>query len=93
MLQRPYSDVLAYLSAYQTHNGGVSPSMDEIAESIGVSSKSHITRILNVLEAYGHIKRLKHRARAIEITPRPARVKWFAFDDETKELVERKDIR
>ncbi|MGB9152286.1 MAG: transcriptional repressor LexA [Alphaproteobacteria bacterium] len=46
---------------------GVPPSFDEMKEALGLKSKSGIHRLITGLEERGFIKRLQHRARALEI--------------------------
>lgn len=50
---------------------GVPPSFDEMKEALGLKSKSGIHRLITGLEERGFIKRLPHRARALEITRLP----------------------
>ncbi len=50
---------------------GVSPSFDEMKQSLGLKSKSGIHRLITGLEERGFIKRLPHRARALEILRLP----------------------
>lgn len=50
---------------------GVSPSFDEMKEALGLKSKSGIHRLITGLEERGFIKRLPHRARALEIVRLP----------------------
>jgi len=45
----------------------VSPSFDEMKEALGLRSKSGIHRLITGLEERGFIRRLPHRARALEI--------------------------
>lgn len=46
---------------------GVSPSFDEMKEALNLKSKSGIHRLIMALEERGFIKRLPHRARALEV--------------------------
>lgn len=46
---------------------GMAPSFDEMREALGLSSKSGVHRLVVALEARGHIKRLRHSARAIHL--------------------------
>ncbi|MDR3425444.1 MAG: transcriptional repressor LexA [Alphaproteobacteria bacterium] len=46
---------------------GVPPSFDEMKTALGLKSKSGIHRLITGLEERGFIKRLPHRARALEI--------------------------
>src|ERR1700723_1202552 len=51
---------------------GVPPSFDEMKDALGLRSKSGVHRLITGLEERGFIKRLPHRARALEITRMPA---------------------
>jgi len=62
---------------------GVSPSFDEMKEALDLRSKSGIHRLVTALEERGFVRRLAHRARALEIlrmpedaTPGPVRRRW-----------------
>ncbi len=46
---------------------GVPPSFDEMKDALGLRSKSGIHRLISGLEERGFIRRLPHRARALEI--------------------------
>lgn len=50
---------------------GVPPSFDEMKEALDLKSKSGIHRLITALEERGFIRRLAHRARAIEIVKLP----------------------
>ncbi|MBQ8346547.1 MAG: transcriptional repressor LexA [Alphaproteobacteria bacterium] len=50
---------------------GVSPSFEEMKESIGLKSKSGIHRLISGLEERGFIRRLPNRARALEVLRLP----------------------
>ena len=50
---------------------GVPPSFDEMKDALGLKSKSGIHRLITGLEERGFIKRLAHRARALEIIRLP----------------------
>ncbi|MEJ0062423.1 MAG: transcriptional repressor LexA [Alphaproteobacteria bacterium] len=50
---------------------GVPPSFDEMKESLGLASKSGIHRLIMGLEERGFIRRLPHKARALEILKLP----------------------
>jgi len=53
---------------------GVAPSFDEMKDALGLRSKSGIHRLIVALEERGFIRRLAHRARAIEVLrPAPGR--------------------
>jgi repressor LexA len=50
---------------------GVSPSFDEMKEALDLASKSGIHRLITALEERGFIRRLAHRARALEVVKLP----------------------
>jgi repressor LexA len=50
---------------------GVSPSFDEMKDALHLKSKSGIHRLVGGLEERGFIRRLPHRARALEVTKLP----------------------
>lgn len=50
---------------------GVSPSFEEMKEALNLKSKSGIHRLITALEERGFIRRLPHRARALEILKTP----------------------
>ncbi len=50
---------------------GVSPSFDEMKEALDLKSKSGIHRLITALEERGFIRRLPHRARALEVLRMP----------------------
>jgi len=50
---------------------GVPPSFDEMKEALALRSKSGIHRLISALEERGFIRRLPHRARALEILKIP----------------------
>lgn len=71
--------LLMFILEYQIANGGVSPTFAEMADAIGVASKSSIHRVLRRLEAAGLVRVLRGHARAIEVT-RQARIVLFPQD-------------
>jgi repressor LexA len=50
---------------------GVSPSFDEMKEALDLASKSGIHRLITALEERGFLRRLPHRARALEVLKLP----------------------
>jgi repressor LexA len=52
---------------------GVPPSFDEMKHALDLKSKSGIHRLIMALEERGFIRRLPHRARALEVTKMPER--------------------
>ncbi len=70
MLTRKQHQLLSYLQKYLADHG-VSPSFDEMRDALGLKSKSGIHRLITGLEERGFIRRLPHRARAIEVLRLP----------------------
>jgi repressor LexA len=50
---------------------GVAPSFDEMKEALDLRSKSGIHRLITALEERGFLRRLAHRARALEVLKMP----------------------
>jgi repressor LexA len=50
---------------------GISPSFDEMREALDLKSKSGVHRLISALEERGFIRRLAHRARALEVVKLP----------------------
>ncbi len=50
---------------------GVPPSFDEMKDHLGLRSKSGIHRLITSMEERGYLRRLPHKARAIEIVRLP----------------------
>ena len=67
MLTKKQKELYEYLSEYITKNS-ISPSFEEMKVAVNLKSKSGIHRLITSLEERGFIKRLKHKARAMEIT-------------------------
>ncbi|MFY9287480.1 MAG: transcriptional repressor LexA [Alphaproteobacteria bacterium] len=70
MLTRKQKELLLLIRDRMA-NDGVPPSFDEMKDALGLRSKSGIHRLITGLEERGFIKRLPHRARALEITRMP----------------------
>ena len=70
MLTRKQYDLLHFIQA-RLQRDGVPPSFDEMKEALDLRSKSGIHRLITALEERGFIRRLAHRARAIEIVRLP----------------------
>lgn len=62
---------------------GVPPSFDEMKDALGLKSKSGIHRLISGLEERGFIRRLPHRARALEVLKMPENIER-AHADEAK---------
>ncbi len=70
MLTRKQLDLLDFINR-RVQRDGVPPSFDEMKEALDLRSKSGIHRLITALEERGFIRRLAHRARAIEIVKLP----------------------
>jgi len=70
MLTRKQLDLLNFIHR-RVQREGVPPSFDEMKEALNLRSKSGIHRLITALEERGFIRRLAHRARAIEIIKLP----------------------
>jgi repressor LexA len=70
MLTRKQKELLLLIRD-RLASDGVPPSFDEMKDALGLKSKSGIHRLIMGLEERGFIKRLPHRARALEITRMP----------------------
>ena len=69
MLTKRQAALLRFIRSY-TKEHGFSPSYDDMANGLGLNSKSPIHAMVIRLEQRGHIRRLAHRARAIEVIQR-----------------------
>ena len=67
MLTRKQKELFDFLNEYINENQ-ISPTFEEMKNAVNLKSKSGIHRLITSLEQRGFIKRLKHRARAMEIT-------------------------
>ena len=67
MLTKKQKELFVYLRDYISSNN-ISPSFEEMKNAVNLKSKSGINRLITSLEQRGYIKRLKHKARAMEIT-------------------------
>lgn len=70
MLTRKQHELLMFIHE-RIKEGGVSPSFDEMKDALDLRSKSGIHRLITALEERGFIRRLPHRARALEILKLP----------------------
>lgn len=70
MLTKKQRDLLEFIHK-RLQKDGVPPSFDEMKDALDLRSKSGIHRLITALEERGFIRRLAHRARAIEIVKLP----------------------
>ncbi|WP_269713401.1 transcriptional repressor LexA [Caulobacter sp. NIBR2454] len=71
MLTRKQHELLMFIHE-RIKESGVSPSFDEMKEALDLASKSGIHRLITALEERGFLRRLPHRARALEVVKLPA---------------------
>ena len=65
MLTKKQKNLLLFINK-KLRSSGVSPSYEEMKSSLNLKSKSGIHRLISALEERGFIKRLAHKARALE---------------------------
>ncbi|MEO0399164.1 MAG: transcriptional repressor LexA [Pseudomonadota bacterium] len=70
MLTKKQHALLSFINERLAETG-VSPSFDEMKDALGLKSKSGIHRLITALEERGFIRRLPHRARALEVLKVP----------------------
>ena len=70
MLTKKQHELLLFIHG-RLDKSGVSPSFDEMKEALSLKSKSGIHRLITALEERGFLKRLPHRARALEVVRLP----------------------
>ena len=70
MLTKKQKQLLNFIGTYQSRNG-VTPSYEEMKDALVLKSKSGIHRLVLALEERGFVKRLAHKARALEVVKLP----------------------
>lgn len=70
MLTRKQHELLLFIHG-RIKETGVSPSFDEMKSALQLASKSGVHRLITALEERGFIRRLAHRARALEVLKLP----------------------
>ena len=70
MLTRKQHQLLTYIDNHLKSNG-IPPSYDEMKDALNLKSKSGIHRLITGLEERGFLRRLPHKARALEILREP----------------------
>lgn len=70
MLTKKQRELLLFING-RIKETGVSPSFDEMKEALDLASKSGIHRLITALEERGFLRRLAHRARALEVLKLP----------------------
>jgi len=70
MLTKKQKNLLLFINK-KLRSSGVSPSYEEMKQSLNLKSKSGIHRLISALEERGFIRRLPHKARALEVVKLP----------------------
>ena len=70
MLTKKQKNLLLFINK-KLRSSGISPSYEEMKESLSLKSKSGIHRLISALEERGFIRRLPHKARALEVLKLP----------------------
>ena len=70
MLTRKQAELLRFIHE-RLKEAGVPPSFDEMKDALDLRSKSGIHRLITALEERGFLRRLPHRARALEVLKLP----------------------
>ena len=70
MLTKKQKNLLLFINK-RLRSSGVSPSYEEMKQSLNLKSKSGIHRLISALEERGFIRRLPHKARALEVIKLP----------------------
>jgi repressor LexA len=70
MLTKKQKNLLVFINK-KIRSTGVSPSYEEMKTSLNLKSKSGIHRLISALEERGFVKRLAHKARALEVIKLP----------------------
>ena len=70
MLTKKQKNLLLYINK-EIRSSGVSPSYEEMKKSLNLKSKSGIHRLISALQERGFIRRLPHKARALEVLKLP----------------------
>ena len=70
MLTKKQKNLLIYINK-KIRSTGISPSYEEMKNSLNLKSKSGIHRLITALEERGFVRRLPHKARALEVVKLP----------------------
>ncbi len=70
MLTKKQKNLLIFINK-KIRSTGISPSYEEMKNSLNLKSKSGIHRLISALEERGFVKRLAHKARALEVIKLP----------------------
>lgn len=83
MLTQKQYNLLMFINKINKETGQC-PSFDEMKEAIGLRSKSGIHALISSLEERGFIKKIPHKARAMEVVRLPKFKPQAVIDEENK---------
>lgn len=81
MLTKKQKELLMFIYE-RVRETGVAPSFDEMKDALNLRSKSGIHRLISALEERGFIRRMAHRARALEVVKLPEDFNGSLIQDE-----------
>ena len=87
MLTKKQYELLVFINQ-KLRKTGVSPSFDEMKEALALKSKSGIHRIITGLEERGFIKRMPHKARALEVIKLPENSSPRASESSSSNIIQ-----
>ena len=70
MLTKKQKNLLLFINK-KIRSSGISPSYEEMKQSLNLKSKSGIHRLISALEERGFVRKLPHKARALEVLKLP----------------------
>jgi len=79
MLTKKQHELLTFIQSRLAEDG-VSPSFEEMKDALNLKSKSGIHRLISGLEERGFIRRLAHRARALDVVRLPPGIPGIVSD-------------
>ena len=74
MLTRKQHELLTFIRD-RVASDGIPPSFDEMKDALNLKSKSGVHRLVSALEERGFLRRMHHRARAMEVLRTPEDIK------------------
>jgi len=86
MLTRKQQQLLLFINKRLSEDG-VSPSFEEMKDALDLASKSGVHRLITALEERGFIRRLAHRARALEVLKMPDSVSPAEASSDSENVV------
>lgn len=88
MLTHSQLRTLEFISSYLSSHNGVAPSYMEIGDALGLRSKSNVNRLVTALVDRGYLRRIPHRARALEVIRHPGDPSDLLLTAEERRIIE-----